>query len=155
MHPTLKQVDSILIVGISVRTKNQNELKTDTAKIPALWAQFFIEDIGGKIPNQIQSSPVYGVYSSYESDRNGEYTVTAGKGVSTPNDIPQNLAVVSIKKGRYLVFEDKGPMPGTVIKLWKEIWTYFSSDREVTRQYTTDFELYKGSDEIAIHIAVS
>jgi hypothetical protein len=41
-----------------------------------------------------------------------------------------------------------------VIDAWKEVWDYFSQASEVRRAYTTDFEVYKGMDEVAIHISV-
>jgi len=154
VKPTLKHIDPMLVIGIGVRTTNHAESKKDTAKIPALWGRFFQENLSGKIPNQIQSSQTYGVYSSYESDCDGKYTVTAGKCVSRVDNLPQDLAMVNVEGGSYLVFEGKGSKPEIVINIWKEIWNYFSSKQELKRRYTTDFELYKVGGEVAIHIAV-
>ena len=155
MKPILKYIDQMWIVGIGVRTTNYAESRTDTAKIPALWKRFFQEKIGDKIPNQIRDSQTYGVYSSYESDHNGKYTLMAGKCVSNADRLPREFTVVNIEAGDYLVFEGRGHIPNVVIDLWKEIWDYFSSEQTPKRKYTTNFELYRSDGAVAIHIAVA
>ncbi len=89
--PALKTMTQLNIQGFSVRTKNSDEFTEKNAKIPALWQQFYASDLA-------KHPPVYGIYSNYESDATGFYSLTAG--------IEQNsgLATISIEAGDYLVF---------------------------------------------------
>lgn len=103
-------VDEKTVLGISVRTKNADEMQPQTAKIGELWQQFY-QDIAPKLQN---GATIYGLYSNYESDASGEFTVMACSdkvNESVSNDLEQS----SIKKGNYLVFEGAGEMPQAVI----------------------------------------
>jgi predicted transcriptional regulator YdeE len=130
-------------------------MSPETARLGALWGRFFQEGIAGQVADQVPGSPVYGVYSDYESDVNGPYTVTAGVQIAPKATGGDELTHVDVVGGEYLVFEGKGPMPQVVIDTWLEVWDYFSQATEFKRAYTTDFELYKGTDEIAIHVSVN
>lgn len=103
-------VDEKTVLGISVRTKNADEMQPQTAKIGELWQQFY-QDIAPKLQN---AATIFGLYSNYESDASGEFTVMACSDKvkeSASNDLEQS----SIKKGNYLVFEGAGAMPQAVI----------------------------------------
>ena len=52
------------------------------------------------------------------------------------------------------MFEAKGPLPQVIIETWAGVWSFFERSKEFKRAFTTDFEVYRGSDEVAIHIAV-
>lgn len=130
-------------------------MKTNTAKISILWDRFYQQDIANGIPNKISHSPIYGVYSSYASDMNGDYNVLAGAAVSLLAEDLKGLSKVEIQEGDYLVFENSGEMPQVVIETWRQVWDYFSKSGLVyTRKYTTDFEIYKSTHDVAIYIAV-
>lgn len=138
--------ESITLNGITVRTKNENEMNPSTAKIALLWEKFFSEIA----PSLIDKSKVYGVYSNYESDASGEFDLTA----STDQEI-ENSKSISINSGKYLVFSAKGDMPKVVIDTWGEIWNYFSNEKnQHERAYITDFEFYKNEQEIEIYIGI-
>lgn len=138
--------EDLILYGISVRTKNSDELNTSTAKIGPIWNKFFSEIS----PTLEKSARVYGVYSNYESDASGEFDLTA----CTDQEV-NNSKIVIIKKGKYLVFTSKGVMPQVVIDCWRNIWNYFSSNNsQYNRNYFTDFELYKSAEEIEIHIGI-
>lgn len=94
---------------------------------------------------------MYGVYSDYESDTSSFYNLTIG--VSQENDTT-DLNEVTIKSGDYLVFRDSGPMPDTVINLWKQIWGYFDDGANHQRNFISDFEVYNGVNQIAIYIGI-
>lgn len=143
-------IESFYVTGISVRTNNSKEMEPSTAQIGALWEKFY----GELAPKLSQGSKVYGLYTNYESDHNGNYDVVACTDLELPNDT-SGVESFNINPGHYLVFSDKGQMPQTVIKLWGQIWEYFSSpDCPHIRAYTTDFEFYKSENEIEISIAV-
>lgn len=147
---TLVQIDEKTISGISIRTKNSDEMQPQTSKISGLWQQFYQEIAS----NLQEGATVFGVYYNYESDASGEFSVMAGsdKVAESKNN---NLEEVTIKTGKYLVFKEPGEMPQIVINTWSKIWDYFSADTpDYQRAYTTDFELYKGQNEIEIYISV-
>ena len=154
-EPISKQISPFRVAGIIVRTSNRDEMSPHTARLGSLWGRFFQEGIPGKVANQVPGAAVYGVYSDYESDVNGQYSVTAGMQIEPSATGGDEFTYVDVAGGEYLVFEGKGPMPQVVIETWKAVWDYFSEAREFKRAYTSDFELYKGMDEVAIHISVS
>lgn len=138
--------ENITLNGLSVRTKNADEMNPSKAKIAPLWKKFFKEIA----PTLIDGSRVYGVYSNYESDASGEFDLTA----CTDQKVP-NANSIGVKSGKYLVFSAKGTMPKVVIDTWGEVWNYFSSDEsKYERAYITDYELYKNDQEIEIYIGI-
>ena len=152
MKPEIVDIKERNILGITARTNNTNEQSPVTGKLKALWGGFFENGLMSKIPNQKENSPMFGVYSSYESDFNGDYTVTVGMEISS-HDIASEYKEVKIEGGKYLLFRAKGEMPQVVIDTWKKVWEYFPTSN-IERKYSTDFELYKSEDEVEIYIAV-
>ncbi len=144
------QIDEMAIKGLSIRTKNVDEMQPETSKIGNLWQQFY-EEIAPKL--QVGAT-VYGLYYHYESDVSGAFSVMAGSD-KVMESASQHLEDAVIESGQYLRFSGTGEMPQVVINTWSEIWDYFSSDQtEYQRAYTTDFEHYKNPNEIEIYIAV-
>lgn len=144
------QLNDKQITGISIRTKNADEMNPATAKIGALYHRF-----DGQVPVDYKNGArVYGVYFNYESDHRGEFSVLAGVDRVDPAHA-ENLEKVTLPAAKYMVFEGKGEMPKVVIETWKTIWDYFSQPGvQYQRAYTTDFEFYKSQTEVAIHIAI-
>jgi predicted transcriptional regulator YdeE len=130
-----KHIDSFFIVGISVRTTNQNnQAATD---IGDLWQKFMGENIAVNISNKIDDT-VYSVYCRYESDYTAPYTTLLGCKVSSIENIPDGFDYIEIANGNYKQFEAKGNlMEGVVYKKWVDIW-----NTNLPRAYTTDFEVY-------------
>lgn len=144
IHPIMKHVDSFTVTGLTVRTQNSDEFNQETAKLPNLWQQFYAS-------NPIPNTPIFGVYSGYESDANGLYNVIVGNINDNQSD---ELSAVKINSGNYLIFQSRGSMPQTVIEVWKRVWDYFAVENPYQRCFMTDFEEYKNSDEVAIYIGV-
>ena len=144
IHPTMKHIDSFTVTGLTVRTKNSDEFNQETAKLPNLWEQFYVN-------NPTPNTTIFGVYSDYESDANGFYNVTVG---ATNDNQSAELNAVKINSGNYLVFQTKGPMPQAVIETWERIWDYFTEESAHQRCFMTDFEAYSNGDEVAIYIGV-
>lgn len=134
------------VYGITIRTNNTDESRSETAQIGKLWGHFY-EQIA---PKMKEGSKVYGVYSHYESDYNGEFDVSAcvdQKVIGTKKLV--------LKSGKYLVFSGKGEMPLAVIEAWKKIWKYFASENIAEKRlYETDYEYYKSPTEVEIYIGV-
>jgi predicted transcriptional regulator YdeE len=132
------------VTGLSTRTQNTDEFNEKTAKLPSLWQQFYSSDLAA-------NANIFEVYSDYESDANGLYTVTIGV---TCDSERAEFGSVKIQTGNYLVFQGAGPMPFTVVETWKQIWAYFEAENEYQRSFISDFEAYSGSDKVAIHIGI-
>ena len=143
--PYLETIDNKLIYGFTTRTNNETEFNPETAKIPGIWQTLHQSTL-------INDAEIFGVYSNYESDMNGFYSVTAG----CPNQHGQNnLTKIEIQSGNYLVFENQGAMPDAIIQAWQRVWEYFSNQKNYQRAYQTDFEKYLGPNHIAIYIGIT
>ncbi|QLZ69081.1 AraC family transcriptional regulator [Legionella sp. PC1000] len=148
--PELIKVEAFQVSGLCERTKNANEFNPQTAKLPTLWQRFYASQIAMNKPD----SPIYGVYSNYESNTKGFYTVTAG--IETRNsEIINSFYTVIINKGNYLVFKNSGPMPKAIIETWQAIWHFFDTQSDISRVYETDFEVYLGQEQCAVYIGVN
>jgi predicted transcriptional regulator YdeE len=142
--PTVQYVESFIVTGLSVRTQNSDEFNEKTAKLPSLWQQFYTSELA-------TNANIFGVYSNYDSDANGPYTVTVG----VESDYAQaQFSSVTIQSGNYLVFQGTGEMPATVVETWKRVWAFFETNTEPRRNFISDFEAYSGPDQIAIYIGL-
>jgi predicted transcriptional regulator YdeE len=146
----LVEIDEKRIIGLSTRTTNAKEMDPSTGRIGPLWKEFDDQvEVDYKNGNR-----VYGVYSNYESDAAGEYSILAGTDQLDVNTSAK-LEEIVIPSGKYLVFTAKGDIPRIVIDTWERVWEYFSKkDAEYERSYTTDFEYYVNQNEIEVCIAV-
>lgn len=153
MEPTLEHVNAKTIIGVSLRTSNERESHPDTASIPIMWRNFFEYNVMGGIPEQVDSSVVYGVYSDYESDQTGEYDLLIGL-QSTAKEKPANYEMVTIQEGKYLVFPVLEASPVGIKDTWAGVEGYFDHTDTYKRAFTTDFEIYQGRSDIAIYISV-
>ena len=151
--PELISLQEKIIVGIATRTNNKDEQSPITGKLMKLWGSFFENDVMNNVPNSKENSPMYSVYSGYESDMNGDYDVTIGVEVeaSTANT---DFAEIKIEAGHYLLFKNKGAMPDTVIETWQQIWAHFPNS-DTTRKCSTDFEVFTAQDEVEIYIGIT
>jgi predicted transcriptional regulator YdeE len=145
MTPELKTIEAFSVTGLKTRTTNAAEQNLATGRIGPLWGQFYASTLAGQ-------GPIYGVYSSYESDMHGAFDITAGvKGALEGN----GWQTLPVQAGDYLVFRYKGAMPQAVIDCWAQVWQYFSQPRsDIRRSYATDFEQYLSADEVAVHVGV-
>lgn len=151
----------IRLIGVAARTSNQVEAGPE-GKISGLWGSFFQSGLIQQ--SGIKPGQIYGLYTEYASDVNGEYTVVLGceaaeDGVNA--DHLKNFRKADIPASDYLVFTSKqGPVQSVVVEAWQEIWAYFQNSTE-TRTYTGDFELYDSvqfdpsNAVVQIYIAVS
>jgi predicted transcriptional regulator YdeE len=142
--PTARQ-----ITGLTVRTSNARERDPATALLPGLWGRFIAATRGESEP----PAPVFSVYTDYESDANGAYTVVLGREAG-PSPVQQRT--VRVVPGRYAIFTSTGEIPAAVIAGWQEVWSYFARAGAPARAYTTDFEYYDPAlpSTVRIHIAI-
>jgi predicted transcriptional regulator YdeE len=154
MEPKLISLEKMDVMGIEVRTTNQEEMAPTRARIPGLWGRFYSEKLSETILGKKPGGMPIGVYSKYETNHTGPYSLLAGLEVSSLDALPEGLSKVSVSSGKYLVFTAQGPMPQTLIQTWIAIGNYFSKGSKYKRAYTTDFEMYRGSETVDIHIAI-
>ena len=144
----LVNIESFNVYGLEISTTNEVEMNTGNAKIPELWESFYNDHYG----KTLNGTPVYGVYTNYESDVNGRMSVIAGTKIK---EIDKGYTKVEIEAGKYLIFEKEGKSPEIVMQAWQDVWEYFSKESgEYKRAYTTDFEVYEGSNKVSIYVAV-
>ena len=159
MEPQKLALPAMTIVGIETRTCNADESDPKRAKIPALWQRFYGDNSPCAVAGRIGDT-VFGVYSRYESDHNGAYSLLAGVEVAPIERVPAELHTVSIPAAEYFLFLADGAMPQAIIAAWGEVWRYFEDGRAQRRGYrrafTCDFERYRAAhpDRAEIFISV-
>jgi len=134
------QIAEFNIIGISVRTTNENgQAATD---IPQLWAKFIGEGISGKIPGKV-GEEIYCIYTHYEKDYTRPYTTILGCKVASIDVIPAGMTGLNIAASTYQQFTAKGNLnQGAVYNEWVKIW-----NSNIPRAYTADFEIYGGKSQ--------
>lgn len=143
MNKNRQHQSAITISGITARTTNARESGPD-GLLPELWSRYF-RSPGPAQPGEDNPHLLYAVYTDYESDASGAYTVLIGHECGDePGGEARNedLQQVVVPEADYYVFETRrGPVFEVVLEAWQEVWAYFQ-DSQVQRAYTGDFELY-------------
>ena len=150
MRPEFVEVSNTRdITGLAVRTSNAREREPETAALPGLWARFE----GTRAAADGPPSPVFGVYTDYESDVDGAYTVVLGREAGPPTAESRTARVPA---GRYAVFTSTGEMPAAVLAGWQQVWAYFAEPEAPARAYAADFEYYDPAEPstVRIHVGV-
>jgi predicted transcriptional regulator YdeE len=124
-----EQAEDLIIAGPEIRTDPARA----AADIPALWERF--------LRDAPQGGPIYAVYTDYESDHRGAYTMVLGRVGA------EGARRVVIPRGRYARFTVTGD-PAQVV--WRA-WRFINSEWPGQRRYAADYERYDGD---AIEIAV-
>ncbi|TGL90666.1 AraC family transcriptional regulator [Leptospira congkakensis] len=134
------QLNPITVVGIKTRTSNEKEM-AGNGKIAALWEQFLKEEILSQIPNRTSLSEWMVVYTEFESDENGEYTMFIGASVNKVESLKPHLSSIQIPGSRYLkVPTEWGHLTTIGLETWKKIWT--EDEYKKKRTYIADLEIY-------------
>lgn len=156
MQPSIVTKDEIKLIGLEIRTINQQEMDPTTAKIPKLWERFFAEEIAEKIPNRTDAGTLLGTYTNYLSDHTDKYSLIVGAAVNSQDEIPEGMTGLTIAPAKYLVFPVEGEMPQALGEAWGYIWNYFGNGTEHERTYTADFELYdlNNPSKVDVYIAI-
>jgi predicted transcriptional regulator YdeE len=129
------QLESFNIIGIKVRTTNENG--QGAIDIPKLWNKFMTENISAKIPNKIDHS-ILCIYTNYEKDQTKPYDTILGCKVSSLDEIPEGMIGQEFNKANYAAFTTKGNLnEGIVYNAWLNIWK-----QDINRTFVADFEVY-------------
>jgi predicted transcriptional regulator YdeE len=135
----LTKLDTFLEAGIGIRTTNkEGQSQTD---IGELWGKFMVDHLADQIPGKL-SDDIYCVYTDYETDYNGAYTVILGCKVSSVAQLPGGFVDALVPGGKFMVFQPEGPLPESVAATWQDIW-----QSDIERAYTADFDMYYADPE--------
>jgi predicted transcriptional regulator YdeE len=143
---TTLQTEPIHVVGIEVRTNNKDAFR----EIPGHWQRFYQEDTLKKITERL-SNDVYAVYTNFEHEgksNEGTYSFIIGAKVKTPVRTPHGFISTVIPASKRAVFEVPTGHPEKVGEKWMEIWKLGDLDKS----YVSDYEHYKETGEIEIHV---
>lgn len=145
-HKTV-ELDQFQVVGISVRTTNQNEQsKSDIGNLFTMFTRLGLVD---KIPNK-KTSDIYCIYTDYEGDFNAPYTVILGcKVLSIDENLANGFVGKTIPKTKYQVYKSTGKLPDCVGETWNKIWK-----SDIDRKYVADFDLYGAKSQDPNHAEV-
>ncbi|MFI5154860.1 MAG: GyrI-like domain-containing protein [Chitinophagales bacterium] len=146
MNYTSIQLPSFRIMGIAIRTTNQNN--QSIKDIEGLWRRFYQEEILGKIPDK-ENKDVYCLYTDYEQQADAHYTTIIGCKVSQVKNIPDTFIAKTIPAGHYHLYVSSGRIPESVQKTWEWIWQ--SGEK---RKFRADFDLYSEKSSGAENQAV-
>ncbi len=139
------QTKALKIAGIELRTSNTEAFQT----IPPFWGKFYGENTIEKISNKV-SKDVYAVYTNFENegvDNTGVYSLIIGCEVSDI-DASDSLKSVVVAPQERIVFEVEAGHPEKVGEKWIEIW----QRNDLNSTIVADYELYKETGKIEIHI---
>jgi predicted transcriptional regulator YdeE len=136
------------VAGFAARTNNS--APDMGAVIGGLWQKFFAEGgydaLSGKV-----SGKAMGIYTDYENDEHGDYTVMTACVVD--GDVPDSFETHVLPAGKYAKFIVRGNMVTAVGEFWQKLW-----EMKLDRTYVFDFEEYQNADpencEIHIYIGI-
>jgi predicted transcriptional regulator YdeE len=134
MEYQTKELPSFYVIGIWVRTTNQNG--QSQKDIGELWGKYMQGNIEAKIQNKV-SGDTYCVYTDYESDETGKYTTLLGYKVSSLDSIPPGMIGITVPKSTYRVYTSTGKLPDCVVNTWMNIWK-----TDINRKFAADFDVY-------------
>jgi predicted transcriptional regulator YdeE len=140
MEPAIVSLKEKQVIGIGCRTSNSLEAVGE-GQIPKLWGEFYGRQAGRSIPNK-ETEYILGVYTDYESDVNGMYTMIIGSEVHGRDNMPPKFMHAVLPASAYAVFtSERGHVAEVVPKAWAAAWEWFGQSG-IERAYTGDFELY-------------
>ncbi|WP_432777052.1 GyrI-like domain-containing protein [Brevibacillus gelatini] len=141
MNPTIVRLGEMRVAGLQIRTTNEAE-RGANGKIGPLWHRYYEQGYLERTPGKKQPGVVYGVYSDYESDEQGEFSLLVGVEVEAGAQLPAELTVKTIPAATYAVFTTRvGPIVEVIQEAWAHIWAW-SRESGVKRTFVADFERY-------------
>lgn len=143
MKRELVNKPEIKLMGLSVRTNNQNEMNPQTARIRPLVDKFYRENIAAKIPERKHPGVTLVAYTDYDSDEFGNYSYYIGEETLSLDKVPEGLKTLTIPKSHYQKFTTPtGIIPEVIISAWQKIWQMTAVELGGKRAYGVDLEVY-------------
>jgi predicted transcriptional regulator YdeE len=153
MKSVVVSAGDFLVAGVKVRTTQRIEAVAQTAKIPALWRRFLVERVGDQVLDAIGDPELVAVYTAYDHDDSGPYSVLVGRRVTTLEHTPAGMAGAWLLPGRYLCFEAAGRPCEYPAEAWQEIRRFFALSPDYERTFDTDYEIH-AAQSVAIYVSV-
>ena len=119
MDYTTVNKDEMLVIGIALRTTNENNQAAE--EMPKAWDRFYSSNTLERIPNR-KSDEVLGAYVEYEGDHTKPYTLIIGCEVNNADEVPEGLVVKKIPAAKYAAFKVSGKFPDSLIEAWQKVW---------------------------------
>lgn len=132
-------------VGLPIRTTNtENEnLKT----IPRFWETKGKDGTLGVMARYCGKLGLLGVCYDYNpADNSFAYAIAIEKGDFPMSALPAGCETIEVPASVFAVFESRGPMPGAIQKLWKDIYADWFPSSDYEHAGTPDFESYPEQD---------
>ena len=132
----------IRLVGIKIRTNNQDELNYELGRIFPCVQKYFNTQISDVISNRKRPGSTFCVYTEYQVDNRDEYSFFIGEEVSSFDLLPKGFETCVIPPQFYAKFSVRGIMPSIVVDSWHKIWLMSEKKLGGKRTYVADFEIY-------------
>ena len=138
-------------MGFTARTTNTEEL-SGTSRIAELWQKLMTSG-NGALPEADEQS-IFSVYTDYESDENGAYSVILGKRLMEEAAAPdRSRRTVHIPTANYVVFPAANATADSIKAAWQAVYRHFQGSTDTRRAFTFDFEEYSAQG-VQLFIAV-
>ena len=151
MNYKIIELQEKTVMGTSARTNNSSPEMS--AVIGGLWEKFY-DGIYQQIPHKANEFS-FGIYTEYECDEKGDYTVMTACEVSSVDE-NNSLETRKIPAGKYAEFVIEGDLNTSeqhteIGRLWQKIWKM-----NLSRSYIADFEEYRSANpnKADIHIFI-
>lgn len=145
---TIEQAEPILVVGIELRTSNDQAMQT----VPPHWGRFTEEGVLARIPNKA-SHEVLAVYTHFEHegiDNRGTYSLIIGAPVAGLREVPAGMVSTVVPASPRAVFPVERARPDLVGPAWQQIW----QRTDLQKTFIADYERYGAHGDIDIHIGI-
>lgn len=142
MQKKQSEMAELKLVGITVRTNNDNEMDPKYAKIGELAAMYWGEGLANQIKDRVNPGKTFAVYTEYETDERGDYTYFIGEEVSSFDDMPSTFIALTVPAQKYQQFTTApGVIPEVIINAWRQIWMMGEKELGGKRAYQADLEV--------------
>jgi len=132
----------IRLVGIKIRTNNQDELNYELGRIFPCVQKYFHSQVADIISNRVRQGSTFCVYTEYQVNNRNEYSFFIGEEVSSFSCLHKGLETCVIPPQSYAKFSVSGTMPSIVVDSWHKIWLMSEKKLGGKRTYIADFEIY-------------
>ena len=142
-HPETIELPARRFAGLAARVSNsQPELLTDH------WQRFSSDETVARITGRVNGG-VVSLYTEYESDYTGDYTLLIGYEIVADAVVPGGLRVIEVPAQKYAVILAQGDMPQAVQRAWQWVWA-----SALDRTYRVDFDEYLGPQDVRLHVGI-
>jgi predicted transcriptional regulator YdeE len=153
-NPEVVERPATRVVGLAIRTTNAAEADPATARIPGLWRRVLEQGVLDGISGRTSPGVLAAVYTAYDSDERGRYTLMVGAEVYADAPTPPGLTTVAVPAARTLRFAARGPMPAALVATWGRVWSTFAGPDGPRRAFTCDLERHTGPEAADIYVAI-